>query len=349
MKVRTGFTLIELLVVIAIIGILSTLAIVALGSARQKARDAKRVADINQISRALELYYADNNSYPSLITPGLPISFGSTTYLSIVPSNPTPRIDGGCPNANYSYGLSANTNIGYMLGYCLGNDTGSIRSGLNLATLQGVGNDGSLVGWWKMNEGTGTTVAESSSTGSTGTFTNGPTWVVSNPTGVGSSVNFDGTDDYIVAGSEASLKPTYVSVAAWVYYDNSKLNGAIAGRRDNGGAADGYGLNVLGGKIGAWVYSDNSNSSSTSAIDLPASQWSHVVMTYDGSSKYIFLNGLQVSNQLMNGGPIKYSNTPFRIGHNLGATYFKGKISEVRVYNRPLSASEVLALYNAGR
>jgi len=59
-----GFTLIELLVVIAIIGLLSTLAVVALNSARQKARDAKRVADIKQVQTALELFYNDNSGYP---------------------------------------------------------------------------------------------------------------------------------------------------------------------------------------------------------------------------------------------------------------------------------------------
>ncbi len=71
---KDGFTLIELLVVIAIIGILSTLAIVALGSARAKSRDSKRVADMQAIQKALELYYADNASYPSIITPGQPLA-----------------------------------------------------------------------------------------------------------------------------------------------------------------------------------------------------------------------------------------------------------------------------------
>lgn len=59
-----GFTLVELLVVIAIIGLLSTLAVVALGSARSKARDARRISDIKQIQTALELYFADAGIYP---------------------------------------------------------------------------------------------------------------------------------------------------------------------------------------------------------------------------------------------------------------------------------------------
>lgn len=64
---KKGFTLIELLVVIAIIGLLTTLAIVALDSARQKSRDAKRVTDIRQIQTALELYFNGGGTYPGLL------------------------------------------------------------------------------------------------------------------------------------------------------------------------------------------------------------------------------------------------------------------------------------------
>jgi prepilin-type N-terminal cleavage/methylation domain-containing protein len=63
-KKEYGFTLIELLVVIAIIGLLSSLAVVSLNSARVKARDALRKADMAQMRTAVTMYYSDHNKYP---------------------------------------------------------------------------------------------------------------------------------------------------------------------------------------------------------------------------------------------------------------------------------------------
>jgi general secretion pathway protein G len=61
---QKGFTLIELLVVIAIIGLLASVVMVSVSSARMKARDTKRIADMEQLSKALELYYLQNGFYP---------------------------------------------------------------------------------------------------------------------------------------------------------------------------------------------------------------------------------------------------------------------------------------------
>ena len=107
---KRGFTLIELLVVIAIIGLLSTLAVVSLNSARQKARDARRQSDIKQISTAMELYMSQVDSYPTYVGAdctgsvtgriaagsglqtvcyGTPISDAqSNTYLQAIPTDP---------------------------------------------------------------------------------------------------------------------------------------------------------------------------------------------------------------------------------------------------------------------
>jgi len=63
LKNNKGFTLIELLVVIAIIGLLATIVLVSLNTARTKARDAKRKADIKQLSVALAMSYDKDDSY----------------------------------------------------------------------------------------------------------------------------------------------------------------------------------------------------------------------------------------------------------------------------------------------
>jgi prepilin-type N-terminal cleavage/methylation domain-containing protein len=63
--VSRAFTLVELLVVIAVIGLLSTIAVVSLSTSRIKARDAKRIADLKQISTAVELYISANGHLPT--------------------------------------------------------------------------------------------------------------------------------------------------------------------------------------------------------------------------------------------------------------------------------------------
>ena len=82
---RQGFTLIELLVVIAIIGILSSVVLASLNSARKKSRDARRVADIKQVQLALELYFDSNpaTGYP------VALSLLAPTYIPVVPTDPS--------------------------------------------------------------------------------------------------------------------------------------------------------------------------------------------------------------------------------------------------------------------
>lgn len=88
MKRKNGFTLIELLIVIAIVAVLSSLLFANFSGARERARDAKRKGDLDQIKKALRLYYNDNQAYPPLLTFGTSFGAGATVYMNEIPSDP---------------------------------------------------------------------------------------------------------------------------------------------------------------------------------------------------------------------------------------------------------------------
>lgn len=102
---RRGFTLIELLVVIAIIGILSSVVLASLNSARTKARDTRRIADLKQIQIALELYFDANSKYPTSLTQLVTSGGASGASLSSLPIDPS----GAAMNVTTGYKFAVNT------------------------------------------------------------------------------------------------------------------------------------------------------------------------------------------------------------------------------------------------
>lgn len=86
---KYGFTLIELLVVIAIIGILASVVLASLNTARQKGRDARRIADMKQVQLALELYFDTNRAYVTGTTwAALDTALEAGGFMSNVPVDP---------------------------------------------------------------------------------------------------------------------------------------------------------------------------------------------------------------------------------------------------------------------
>ncbi|HUS59776.1 MAG TPA: prepilin-type N-terminal cleavage/methylation domain-containing protein [Nevskiaceae bacterium] len=125
---KKGFTLIELLVVMAILGLLATIGLVSFRTAQLKGRDARRKHDLEQIQKALEMYFNDKGQYP---VPTIPSGGGywqdtdvvdGALYMKKVPSDPK----GG----NYCY--TSDVNGGYYKLYAQlenENDPGCLNDG----------------------------------------------------------------------------------------------------------------------------------------------------------------------------------------------------------------------------
>jgi len=155
-KRQRGFTLIELLVVIAIIGLLASIILVALNGARQKSRDATRLADVKEISTAMEAFYNDASSYPTgtgytsgsgallgtaqLLSVTSKGTFNFTPgYLGTIPMAPLPA-DLGCValgTNSFTY-LASTDGTTYTLTFCLGGATGGYNAGTHTLTPYGI-------------------------------------------------------------------------------------------------------------------------------------------------------------------------------------------------------------------
>ncbi|MDD3002550.1 MAG: DUF2341 domain-containing protein, partial [Candidatus Shapirobacteria bacterium] len=180
-----------------------------------------------------------------------------------------------------------------------------------------------LVGYWKMDENVGTSIADSSGLGYTGTFGTGdsaPSWSTGK-FGVGTS--FDGTNDYVNFGNPGLSSLTNVTISFWRKAANSNAWLLFQGQTGT------YYVLATSGS-GAFYHNNIGSATKTIYIDgkvattpLTDTNWHHYVITGVNLSTW---TNLRLSN---------YPNFQYN-----------GLIDEIRIYNRALSPSEVTQLYN---
>ncbi len=166
---------------------------------------------------------------------------------------------------------------------------------------------------------------------------------------LGQAGNFDGTNDLVKIADTAGLQKTTITFTAWIFPTSSGAVSMIGRDHTEGGSAFKFYLNSSVPTFDTW------NSSGTLASvawgsTVPLNQWSFISASTDGSTMSISVNGGTAVTAT--GNTISYSGSyGYAIGANRATPtdFFSGRIDDLRIYNRVLTAAEIKQLYLMGR
>ena len=191
------------------------------------------------------------------------------------------------------------------------------------------------------DETTGAAVTDASGQGNHGTIS-GATRTTAGR--FGGALSFDGINDWVTVADAASLDLTNrLTVEAWVFPTALNSWETVVLKEASGELV--YGLYGDNGarRPGGWVRVAGASTSAVGPTALPVNAWTHLAMTYDGAQVSLFVNGTIVRT-VARTGSMSNSANPLRIGGNAVWTeFFNGRIDEVRIYNRALTAGEIQA------
>jgi hypothetical protein len=201
-----------------------------------------------------------------------------------------------------------------------------------------------LVGYWSFDGPTMTTAtsSDSSGQGNHGTLTNGPTKVI----GVlGQALRFDGTDDRIVASSPTGLGYGTGDFSWFAWIKPERINDSYEMIWAQGSGGIPY-LAINNSSLHFYL----SGIYETTASYITANIWQHVGVMRSGGVMTLYKDGVAYGSTSTQSGSISSPDFGYVSSYGSGGAHaFKGNIDEVRVYNRALSASEVLQLYAQGK
>jgi len=339
MQTHKAFTIIELLVVVVVISILASLTLATYSNIYSKATEASLSSDLSNAATLLKMSQISYGKYPTTtdcsqtdsstnkcIKPSAGVSF---QYIPNNDSSPKSFCIAAMKNG-ITYKLTDNTNysvgdcqsFGIVLHYDSGNPLSYPGSGTTLIDLSGNLNDGILMG--------------------------GVTYSSVN----GGVLMFDGVDDFIESGTNNILSSKPFTLSAWFINDVvNRYSGAIS-IGSSGGLMSAYIGTVSSAQVGSsnsiggGYYGKNYGSSISST-----GTYVNVFMTFTGGAgglTTLYVNG--ISRATGNDTPNLTANYRRigRIGSDM-AYNFDGSISEVYIFNRALTSSDITQRFNESR
>ncbi|HXI60836.1 MAG TPA: LamG domain-containing protein [Polyangia bacterium] len=203
-------------------------------------------------------------------------------------------------------------------------------------------NDG-LVGYWKLDEASGTTIRDSSGYANDGTATS-TSWLTSSLASAinftnSAALSFNGTSSYVTVGTTslpANNAPQ--SITAWINLANNTANAYIICLWNSSSSGTSIGIN--GGALAVWKWGP----SNLVTLTPPATGgWHHVAYTFDGTTHNLYLDAGTPSTSTTAPNTLTPNNA--QLGAFNSSPSYSGKLDDVRIYNRALSANEINSLY----
>jgi prepilin-type N-terminal cleavage/methylation domain-containing protein len=226
---------------------------------------------------------------------------------------------------------------------------GVMAQGSNL-TLAPLWNPTGLLGYWSLDQSSGTNATDLSGNGYTGTLVNAPAWVSGK---MGNALQFNGSSNYV----STSLGWTSSGTLSFWAYPTSFNNWESPAGWKYAATGNGYILIDEGGAggTGNWRGVFNPGNTTESDVTMSASilqnQWNYLDLTWSLSGTTytvtLYLNGLSQGSTTYTGTPLNIGTFAFGTAGQSANNDYAGNVDDVRVYNRPLSAAEVQAIYNS--
>jgi chitodextrinase len=195
-----------------------------------------------------------------------------------------------------------------------------------------------LVSAYSFDQGTGTSLTDSSGNGNHGTIS-GATWTTQGQ--FGSALSFEGIDDLVTVNDDPSLDlTTGMTLEAWVFPTGLSQPRPVVVKERSGKAA--YALyansdtNTPSGEV-----STPGNRDVRGNATLPLNTWTHLGVTYDGAMLRLYINATHVASRSVSGSIVTSTGVLRIAGNSVRGEYFQGRVDEVRIYNRALTAGEL--------
>lgn len=165
----------------------------------------------------------------------------------------------------------------------------------------------------------------------------------------GNCLAFDGVNNYVTIPHNAVLNPVgSTTISVWVNPTSVSSASDILNKTWPY-SGDLYWLRINAGGTIYWHIGtvDTITKTMSTVTAIQANRWTHIVATYNGSKGYIFINGVRDANSITVSPPQNFGGSTYALYIGRRSVYFPGLIDEVRIYNRVLSDTEILQLYNS--